>query len=277
MPRSSPALLALVPIVAFTFAARPPAGTSAAAHAWGHTPATAHRPDTVRTHTVAVLYFDNATGDANYDAIGRGLSAMLISDLAGVPGLRLVERDRLQAVLDEQHLQHSSLADSATATRTGHLLGAEYLLTGAVSASRPQMRIDSRVIRVETGAIVNTARVTGPDDRFFDLQQKLAHQLVAAMPTAVSPEALEALRRRQEEDRIDHVQTVVAFSDALTRYDARDYAGAAERLGPVLRDAPDATVVRLTFDEARRRSATTAREAIKSKVNEKLRGWLGRP
>ncbi len=273
MLRFSPALLALVSLTAATFAAHP----SPVAPIAAGPPATAHHADTVRTHTVAVLYFDNATGDASYDAIGRGLSAMLTSDLAGVPGLQLVERDRLQSVLDEQHLQHSSLADSATAARTGRLLGAEYLLTGAVSASRPQMRIDSRVIRVETGAVVNTARVTGPDDRFFDLQQKLAHQLVAAMPTAVSPEALEVLRQRQEADRIDHVHTVVAFSDALSRYDSRDYAGAAERLGPVLRDAPDATVVRLTFNEARRRSTNNAKDAVKAKVNEKLRGWLGRP
>lgn len=235
------------------------------------------RPDTGRTHTVAVLYFDNDTGDSSYDAIGRGLSAMLTSDLGGVPTLRLVERDRLQAVLDEQHLQHSRFADSATAARTGRLLGAEYLLTGAVTAARPQLRIDSRVIRIETGEIVNTAHVTGPDDHFFDLQQKLARQLVSAMPTAVSPEALAALQARQEQDRLDHVHTVVAFSDALVHYDSRDYVGAAERLGPVVRDAPHATVVQLTLDEAKRRSAAAARNAVRAKVGDKLRGLFGRP
>lgn len=156
------------------------------------------RRDTAATHTVAVLYFDNNTGDAAYDAVGRGLSAMLTSDLGGVPAVRLVGRERLQAVLDEQHLQHSRFADSATAARAGRLLGAEYLLTGALSAARPQLRIDSRVIRTETGEVVSTARVTGSDDRFFDLQQRLARQLVNAMPTVVSPDALAALQARQD-------------------------------------------------------------------------------
>ena len=49
--------------------------------------------------TVAVLYFDNNTGSADYDAMGRGVAAMLITDLSGVPEIRLVERERLQAVL----------------------------------------------------------------------------------------------------------------------------------------------------------------------------------
>lgn len=73
------------------------------------------------------------------------------------------------------------------------------------------------------------------------------------------------------------MHTVIAFSDALVRYDARDYVGAAERLGPVVRDAPHATVVRLTLDEAKRRATTAAHDAVRAKVNEKLRGLFGRP
>lgn len=223
--------------------------------------------------TVAVLYFDNATGSADYDAIGRGIAAMLITDLSAVPQLRLVERDRLQAVLTEQQMQRSPLFDPATAVRAGKLLGAQYLLTGSVSAVQPTMRIDTRVVSVESGEIVQTARVQGPQDRFFDLQQRLAHDLVKALPVAVSPEALTRLREAQERDRIAEATTVVDFSQGLARYDQGDYVGAVEKLGRVMLRSPDALVVRLSYEEAKRRSAST----VKQKVRDRLQGLLRRP
>ena len=40
------------------------------------------------------------------------------------------------------------------------------------------IRIDTRVIRVSTGEIVKTAKVTGDEKKFFDLQQKLSKELL---------------------------------------------------------------------------------------------------
>ena len=44
---------------------------------------------------VAVLRFDNNTGDARYDNLGRALSTMMITDLSVVEAIRLVEREKL--------------------------------------------------------------------------------------------------------------------------------------------------------------------------------------
>jgi len=44
-----------------------------------------------------------------------------------------------------------------------------------------------------------------------------------------------------------------------------------------LRDTADATVVRLTLDEAKWRSALAARDAVRAKVGARLRGIFGRP
>lgn len=229
------------------------------------------RPDSVRTRSLAVLYFDNNTGDAQYDALGRGMASMMITDISAVPEIRIVERERLQHVLEEQRMQQSTMFDPSTAVKTGKLLGAEYLVTGAFSAVKPVLRIDTRVIRVETGEIVKSTKVTGLEDRFFELQQRLAKDLVAALPVAVSPEAMERLRERQQRNRIDNVNTMIAFSQAVARYDGGDYVGAAARMQPVLRDAPDALVVKLFSDEVKRRSGNVA----KRKIREGLKGWLG--
>ena len=224
--------------------------------------------------TVAVLYFDNNTGSANYDAMGRGVAAMLITDLSGVPEIKLVERERLQAVLAEQKMQQSKFFDSTTAVRTGRLIGAEYLLTGAFTAIDPDIRIDTRVVRVETGEVVRTAKVQGKQDKFFDLQQKLADELVKGLPTAVSPEALEALRAQQQKSRIDDAMTMVAFSEGLQRLDDDDVVGAIEKLGPVMLRAPESVIVRAAYAEAKRRSENKAKGKARGILKDAIRrGW----
>ncbi|MGH7624480.1 MAG: CsgG/HfaB family protein, partial [Gemmatimonadaceae bacterium] len=96
--------------------------------------------------TLAVLNFDNNTGRTDYDPMGRGIAAMMITDLSASPDLKVVEREKMQDVLNEQNMQHSALFDSTTAVRAGRLLGAQYIATGSLAASSPQIRIDMRVI-----------------------------------------------------------------------------------------------------------------------------------
>jgi TolB-like protein len=223
--------------------------------------------------TVAVLYFDNNTGSADYDAMGRGVAAMLITDLSGVPEIKLVERERLQSVLAEQKLQQSGFFDPETAVKTGRLLGAEYLLTGQFTASNPEIRIDTRVVRVETGEVVRTAKVQGKEDKFFDLQQKLAKELVKGLPVAVSPEAMAELEARQEKNRIDDGRVMVAFSQGLQRLDYGDHVGAIEKLGPVMIKAPESAIVAAAYAEARRRSGNVAKQKVRDGLKGALRRW----
>lgn len=218
--------------------------------------------------TVAVLYFDNYTGSADYDPLGRGLASMMISDLSSVQQIQLVERDRLQDLVKEMEMQQTKYFDSTTAVKVGHLAGAEYVVTGALAAAQPNIRIDTRVIRVETGEIVKTARVTGHEDRFFDLEQKLAKQLIDGLAIALSPEEQEKLRAQQEANRIDELRTMVSFSQAMAMSDRGDYVGAAEKMGPVLRDAPNSLLVRMTYDEIKQRAAGKARQKATDKVKE---------
>src|SRR5689334_9781332 len=128
--------------------------------------------------TVAILSFDNFSGQRDYDDVGKGIASMMISDLSSVKQIQLVERDRIQDLLKEMELQHSKYFDSTTALKAGKMVGAQYVVVGAFAAVQPQMRIDTRVVRVETGEIVKTAQVTGDQNKFFELEQKLADRLV---------------------------------------------------------------------------------------------------
>ncbi len=239
----------------------------------GLAPTALPAPAPART-TVAVLAFRNATGRADYDHLGGGLAAMMTTDLAAVEELQLVERERLADVNREIEAQQSTAFDATTAVRTGRLVGAQYIVTGDIAASAPQLRLDTRVIRVETGEVVKTASVTGREDKFFELQQKLARQLVRDLDIALSPDAEAKLAARQEQNRLDEVQAVVGLSNALSQFDAKDYGGATVTLAPVVARYPNSLLVRLTAEELRRRTAAKAAEKAKEKARDGINGLL---
>lgn len=227
--------------------------------------------------TVAVLYFDNNTGSADYDNLGRGMASMMISDLSSLKDIQLVEREHMQDVLKEQDAQHTHYFDQSTAVQSGKLLGAEYIVTGAFIAVQPTMRIDTRVIRVQTGEIVKTAKVTGDQDKLFELQQHLADSLIDGLSIALSPEQRSQLRAQQQRDRIDHLSTMTSYSQALGMFDRGDYAGAVQKMQPVMQEAPNSMLVQLTYNEMKRRAASSMQEKAKDKINTGLRSVFKRP
>ena len=234
-------------------------------------------PRNAAAKTVAVLYFDNNTGSADYDNLGRGMASMMITDLSAVKDIQLVEREHMQDVLKEQETQHTKYFDQSTAVQTGKLLGAEYIVTGAFIAVQPAMRIDTRVIRVDNGAIVKTAKVIGNQDSLFALQQRLADSLVDGLSIALSPEQRQQLRAQQERDRIDRLSTMTSYSQALTLFDRGDYPGAIEKMQPVMHDAPNSLVVQLTYNEMKRRAADKAKEKAKDKISGGIRSIFKKP
>jgi TolB-like protein len=257
-------LLALLALTAAetTHVRRPAPGRAAVASA---------AAATVEPKTLAVLYFDNRTGSADYDALGKGIAAMMITDLAAVEELQVVEREHLQEVLKEQDQQRSSYFDPASAVRAGKLLGAQYILAGQITAVRPSIRIDTRVVDVESSRIVKTAQVTGDEEKFFELQRKLAKSLVSGLSIAMSPEGEQKLEEQQQNNRISRLGTMVALSQAISLFDRGQYGDAVFKMAPVVRAEPKSLIVQLTYEEMKRRAEGKARQQARDKTKEKVR------
>lgn len=130
---------------------------------------------------LAVSYFDNQTGDPNWQPLSKGLADMLITDLAATEGLVVVERARLQAVMDELALAKSPFVDPATAQRLGAVLGASQLLVGSFAVQGAKLRIDARAIDVASGAVKVAAAQIGPSDDVFAVEAGLADKLRASL------------------------------------------------------------------------------------------------
>ena len=80
---------------------------------------------------IAFLSIDNLSANPRYDYLEGIIRGLLLFDLSGVQDIEVVNRSDLDAILREQELQLSSLAeDQNTAIEVGRILGADYLLRG---------------------------------------------------------------------------------------------------------------------------------------------------
>jgi curli biogenesis system outer membrane secretion channel CsgG len=69
-----------------------------------------------------------------YGGAGSDLAAMLTNELAAMDKFKMVERAKLDAVLDEQDLADSGRISKSTGAKIGKLTGAKYLVFATVSA-----------------------------------------------------------------------------------------------------------------------------------------------
>jgi len=72
--------------------------------------------------------------------VGGGDLSLMVGDSVGIElmklGFQVSDRQKLKAVLDEQHLQMSGLADVRTAAKIGKIIGADAIITGNVTGTQ---------------------------------------------------------------------------------------------------------------------------------------------
>jgi curli biogenesis system outer membrane secretion channel CsgG len=80
---------------------------------------------------VAISAFKNET---KYAEVDNKLTAFIITELSSIndPFLRIVERDNLNLILEEQRISLSGIVDQSTAVEVGNLLGAKAIISGKV-------------------------------------------------------------------------------------------------------------------------------------------------
>lgn len=143
-----------------------------------------------RRPTVAVLPFENGAlkNNAEFAPLSKGMAEMLITAMAGNPGVRVVERDRLQKLIDEQNLGSGDRVDKETAVRLGKLVGAHHMLTGSfVIDPKQRMRIVVRSVNTETSEIEYAESVMGKADDLLELVDQLGTKLNAGMKLPAMP------------------------------------------------------------------------------------------
>jgi len=111
--------------------------------------------------SVAVWEFEDLSPPGSVQSdLGELLSARVIQTLSEGEGYTVVERDRLVLALEELRLGTESFADESTGLRIGRLIGAQMMVFGGYQVIEDKMRLDLRLVEVETGRILKAAQRT---------------------------------------------------------------------------------------------------------------------
>jgi TolB-like protein len=131
---------------------------------------------------IAVLPFTNGgsygQGKEDFEALERGIAGMMISELSANPAARVVEREQIQRLLEEQNLGAQGRVDASTAAKLGKLVGARYMVMGTFVDFYGDFRVDVRLINTETGEVVKTESERMQRDHLFDIIRTLSVRLM---------------------------------------------------------------------------------------------------
>lgn len=135
---------------------------------------------------IAVLPFDNISSDKENEYFGDGLTEELIANLSRLKEMRVISRTTSMQYKDTKK-------DIQT---IGKELGARYIMEGSVRKFHDDLRITAQLIDVDSDEQLWAETYKGKLSDIFDIQEKVAKQIVDALMVKLTPTEKVELTKR---------------------------------------------------------------------------------
>jgi tetratricopeptide (TPR) repeat protein/predicted Ser/Thr protein kinase len=111
--------------------------------------------------SVAVLYFDNTSGDKELDWMRTGITEMVVTDLSQSSDIEVVGTDKLYGILAELRRQDDKVLTPDVISTVAERTGVDRVVVGSYMKSGEAIRINVRLQDARTGRIESSERVEG--------------------------------------------------------------------------------------------------------------------
>ncbi|MCT8970266.1 adenylate/guanylate cyclase domain-containing protein [Microbaculum marinisediminis] len=135
--------------------------------------------------SVAVLPFDNMSGDPEQEYFADGMTEDLITDLSKVSGLFVVARNSSFVFKGK----------SVDIREAAQRLGVRYVVEGSVRKAGAHVRINVQLIDALSGGHLWAERYDGSVDNVFELQDDVGAKVVSALSVRLRGDETERLHR----------------------------------------------------------------------------------
>ncbi len=167
--------------------------------------------------TLAVMYFENNTGDEKLEQYRKGISDLLITDLYQSQHINVVRGDMLFAILKKLDLEEARTLSSADLRRVAAEGKATHILQGNYTRAGENFRLNYTLLDAGTDKVVGSERVEGiGEESIFSMVDELTRKIKADLK----------LSRQQIAGDIDREVGAITTSspEALKLYtEARQY------------------------------------------------------
>jgi len=155
--------------------------------------------ETIPENTIAVSNFDGSLLPGDLAPIAKGFSEIVSVDLSKVLSLTVIERQKINVIMDELKRGASGYVDPATAPRVGKLLGTNKVVTGTVMGlGEDGFRINGVVVKTADGTTQNPDAKEGELKELFKVQKDFVFALIDSLGITLS---------QGERDAIEEVPT----------------------------------------------------------------------
>ncbi len=193
-PRT-PRLIVTVPGVGYRFAEKPAAAPAAAQATLAAQPV---RP------SLAVLPFDNLSGDPDQDYFADGIVEELTTALSRVRWFFVIARNS----------SFTYKGRAVDVKQVGRELGVRYVLEGSVRKAAERVRIAAQLVETETGAHIWADRFDGVIENIFDLQDEITASVVGA----IEPHLRDAELSRARQHRPTNLTAYDCFLRGMAKF-----------------------------------------------------------
>ena len=136
---------------------------------------------------VAVMYFENNTGDPSLEWMRTGLTDMLVTDLSQATEFEVLGTDRLLQILQELRRADDRVIAADVVQEVATRAAVDTVLVGSYVKAGETIRINARLQNARTGRIVTAERVEGAGPAsVFSLVDELTRKLKASLTSMSS-------------------------------------------------------------------------------------------
>jgi TolB-like protein len=219
-------------------------------------------------NTVAVLPFTFSGPDTSLKPLERGFAELLVTDLARSGALTVLERERMQALLDEIQLNQAARADQGTSVRAGRLIRAGRVVQGSLNqVGQAGLRADAAAVDVSSSAVVGDgAQQQGQLDQLFDIEKRLAFGIFEDLGITLTAQERALIDERPTRS----FQAFLAYSRGLVAADQGRLSDAARFFDDARGFDPGFGLAAQRATQAR--AAATGAQITAGTIESKLRG-----
>lgn len=177
---------------------------------------------------LAIFPLDYIGTNPSYEHLGRAFSELVLTDLAQLSQIKLVERIRVNTLLDELQLAADGLTDPAVSPRLGKLLGAGKMAGGNINLDYNEaLKVGFAQWESDNSTAPAISDHNGSLQQLMRVEKEVVYTLLNQLGIQPTPE---------EQERIEHIptqnmQAFLAYSRGLGFRDRGLYQMASTAFG----------------------------------------------
>lgn len=137
-----------------------------------------------------LVYPFEISGGNKYSWIAAGITDTVISDLNRVRDIYVFSDADRKKALHEISLGMTGVIKETDIVRVGKVMGANMIFTGSVQTAGTKVRVNAKLMNIETARIEKSVKLDGTVDAIFDLQDKVVLSLMSSGDDGLNRAAL---------------------------------------------------------------------------------------